>query len=84
MISNTFRYVGNVSIKLRVADKLVDITSHNTGTENLQRSFCKFVTNNLVPADDLPQFIDMEKSIDGTTWEPALIGKIPISGREWS
>lgn len=83
-VNNTFKYKGNVVIKLNINGKIVTLENHNTGTENLQRSFCKFVTNNLVPADDLPQFIDLEKSTDSTEWEPALISKLPISGREWS
>lgn len=81
---DTFHYQGNVSISLIIKDKVVKLDGHNIGTEALKKAFCKFLTNNLVASDDLPQYIDLESSSDSITWESILLSKVPITGREWA
>lgn len=80
-------YVGNVNLKLKVNDKIININQHNKGLPALQRAFCNFLTGNDITNEDVPQFIDLRYSIRGqddfNKNNTMLLNKLPLTGRSW-
>ena len=80
-------YVGNVNLKLKIKDKIIDISNHNTGLPALQRSFCSFLTGNIITNEDVPEFIDLRYSVHGLNdFKPTqtmLLNKLPLTGKSW-
>lgn len=80
-------YVGNVSFKLKIKDKILEYANHNKGLPALQRAFCNLITGNRITNTDIPQFMDVRFSTDnGETYPPEnslLLNKLPLSGKSW-
>lgn len=77
-------YTGNVSVKLLINDKVVEINDHNLGLPYLMKAFAKFVTGNYSGESDIPQFLDLRKFVDTEgvqEWETSLNQRVPLSGR---
>lgn len=83
-ITNLF-YVGNVSIKLKINDKIVNIENHNRGLLALQRAFCDFITGNTITNESVPQFMDLRCSVQGANNfnTSLLLNKLPLTGKSW-
>lgn len=80
-------YVGKVSFKLKIKDKIVEVSNHNRGLPALQRAFCNLVTGNRITNTDIPEYMDVRYSTDGGETFPAentiLLNKLPLSGKSW-
>lgn len=82
MLQNDFNllYKGNVKLKLKIKDKLIELDVKNAGLPALQLAFCKFVTGNTTTAADIPCYIDLRKQIVGS-YLSILFGRMPLSGK---
>lgn len=80
-------YVGNVKFKIKIGDKIVEVSNHNKGLPALQRAFCNFLTGNDITKEDVPQFMDLRYSPVGTDnfskSNTLLLNKLPLTGRSW-
>lgn len=80
-------YVGKVSFKLKIKDRIVEYANHNKGLPALQRAFCNLITGNRITNTDVPQFMDVRYSLDGGATFPTensiLLNKLPLSGKSW-
>lgn len=78
------KYIGEVNVKLKINDKIVNLSTHNSGTPNLQRAFCKFVCGNTITVEDIPQFLDLRKSSDEFENEQScLLNRVALTGKSW-
>ena len=78
-------YIGNVQLKLKIKDKIINISNHNTGLPGLKRAFCNFITGN-IHNSDLPQFMDLRIYTQNNGYSPKntlLINKLPVTGKSW-
>lgn len=76
-------YKGNVKVSIKIKDKIFEIKSHNSGLPALSRSFCKFITANGTTEEDIPQYLDLRYSDDGTSYTTCLISRVHLSGKSW-
>jgi len=49
--TTSFGYKGMVNLKLKIKDKVINISQHNTGTNYLFKSIYKFLTGNYEKPD---------------------------------
>lgn len=75
-------YVGHVSLKLKINNRIIEIDNHNKGLPALQRAFCNFLTGNDITHEDVPQFIDLRKK-EGEVYSTVLLNKLPLTGKSW-
>lgn len=78
-------YVGNVNLKIKINNKIIDISQHNKGLPALQRAFCNFLTGNDITNEDVPQFIDLryKGNNDFGRNNTLLLNKLPLTGKSW-
>lgn len=80
-------YVGNVSLKIKVKDKIIKVDNHNKGLPALQRAFCEFITGNIITNESVPQFMDLRyKNHNETDWRNStsiLLNKLPLTGKSF-
>lgn len=78
-------YVGNVTLKLKIKDKVVTLSQHNRGLPALQRAFCNFLTSNTITNEDVPQFLDLRYKGNNNFGKDntMLLNKLPITGKSW-
>ena len=80
-------YVGKVSFKVKIKDKIIEVSNHNKGLPALQRAFCNLVTGNRITNTDIPEYMDVRFSTDNGETFPAentiLLNKLPLSGKSW-
>ena len=69
-------YIGDVTVKLHVGDKVVELEKHNTGLPLLRKTLCK-----------LPQFLDLQYNAnpslpdDAKIWVTYLSSQISLTGK---
>ena len=81
---STFIYEGQVKIKLKIKDKIVDIyDNHNAGLPGLSRMFAKCVVSATISISDTPQYLDLRvsSSDDWSSSTSCLYNKISLSGK---
>lgn len=85
--NTTLSYRGDVKLKLIVGNKIIEVDRHNSGTLDLMKSICKYLTGNGVPQYETPQFLDLRRqSTSGDTdWDTYLTRQISVgtSGRSY-
>lgn len=81
-MTNLF-YNGFVSVSIKINDKLINLSNHNSGLPTLNRSFCNFITGNTTTIEDIPEYIDLRYN-NGESWESILISRIHLSGKSWT
>jgi len=78
-------YRGEVTVNMRIGNKIITIGRHNEGTIDLFKAFAKFLTNNAVQREDTPQFLDLQYQTDGGEWKTMLIkDSISIEAAIWT
>lgn len=77
-------YKGSVKVKIKINNKYYTVYNHNSGTEYLQKSFCKFLTGNYGGEPDIPQLIDLRRQ-DPTysQWTTCLNQEIGLTGKTY-
>lgn len=85
-ISSAIPYKGRATIKIRIKDKIIEISNHNNAQFLLKKMFVQFMTGNILgeynASAKVPQFIDITKQ-DGANWNSVLVSPVPISSREY-
>lgn len=78
-------YSGFVDVKIKIGNKVVNLSKHNAGTDNLFLLFAKMLTNNSFAATDTPQFLGLDYKGDSTggEWKTFLAKQISLSGKEY-
>lgn len=92
MNETILNYVGDVTVKLKVGDKIFKLEKHNTGLPLLRKTICKFLTGNYSGPEELPQFLDLwynadpSLSSESKVWVTYLSSQISLTGKvyEWS
>lgn len=77
MNKTSFSYMGNVTLTIKVGDKLVELNNHNAGTTLLMKSFAKFLSGNYSGISDIPELLDIRDSNGASI----LSSLIPLSGK---
>lgn len=81
-MKTSFKYIGDVVFKLKIKDKIITTSKKNSGTIDLSKLFAKFISNNSIDAEELPQFLDLRKN-EENVYSSILSSKIPLSGRNY-
>ena len=79
-------YKGIVQIKLKIKDKIINLTTKNNGTDYFKKAFCKFLTGNYGGNPDIPQMLDLRKKIEDSSvvkWVTCLNQEIILSGKSY-
>ena len=85
-MSNTMNiaYQGNVNVKLVIGGKIINIESHNEGTDFLKKSICKFLSGNYGGEADTPQSLDLrEYDAEAEKWITCLNQEILLTGKKY-
>lgn len=78
--TTNINYVGNVTLKVKIKNKVITLKNHNAGLDYLMQSFAKFITGNYEGDRDIPKYIDLRTSADnGSTWVTCLTKTLPLS-----
>lgn len=86
MNETSLGYKGIVQIKLRIKDKIVDLTIKNNGTDYFKKAFCKFLTGNYGGSSDIPQMLDLRRKVEEASvekWTTCLNQEIILSGKTY-
>ena len=78
-------YQGNVELSWIINGKRVSTFSHNEGLPALQESFCRIMTGNYRGKTDIPQYLDLRRSVNsGVTYSSMLkTSRLPLTGASW-
>lgn len=80
-------YRGNVTVKLKIKDKVFSYQAHNEGLPALFESFARIMSGNYRGECDIPKYIDVRKLVEGTenTYLSYLtLNRLPLTGSSWS
>lgn len=78
--TTNMNYIGNVTLKLKIKDKIITLKNHNAGSDYLMQSFAKFITGNYEGDRDIPKYLDLRTSANnGSTWTTCLTQTLPIT-----
>lgn len=87
MNETILNYIGDVTVKLHIGDKIVELEKHNTGLPLLRKTLCKFLTGNYEGPHELPQFLDLQYNAnpslpeDAKIWVTYLSSRISLTGK---
>lgn len=86
LIRSAVPYEGNVTVKIRIKDKVVDINGHNQAEYLLKKLFTQVITGNVVGQYNAlaktPQFLNISKQTNGE-WESILISPVVFTSKEY-
>lgn len=80
--TTSFGYKGMVNLKLKIKDKVINISQHNTGTNYLFKSIYKFLTGNY-EKPDIPTYLDLREEVQNT-WISRLNTDIRLSAGNYT
>lgn len=87
MNETILKYIGDVTVKIKVGDKVITLDNHNNGTPLLNKIICKFLTGNYGGIHEVPQYLDLKYnsnpalSEESKTWETYLSTQIALTGK---
>ena len=92
-VSTNTEYKGDVTLKLKLKNKTIEIRKKNRGLLTLSRAFALYISNNSSKEDYIPQFIDIQwieypnqvsNIEDLSNWESFLLQPVSLSGLSYS
>lgn len=86
LIRSAVPYEGKVTVKIRIKDKIVDVSGHNQAEYLLKKLFTQIITGNVVgqynASAKIPQFLNISKLTDGE-WKSILISPAVFTSKEY-
>lgn len=88
-VSTNSQYKGDVTLKLKLKNKTIELKKKNKGLLTLSRAFALYISNNTDKDNYTPQFLDLQwleypsqvSNIENlSNWESFLLQPISISG----
>lgn len=64
---NTMIYSGNVSLRIKIKDKIIEINNHNSGLPAFFRGFAKVMAGYDLTVTEKPAYIDLQYKATGET-----------------
>lgn len=92
-VSTNTQYKGDVTLKLKLKNKTIELRKKNSGLLTLSKAFALYISNNSSKEDYIPQFIDLQwieypdqvsNIEDLSNWESFLLQPISLSGLSFS
>lgn len=92
-VSTNTEYKGDVTLKLKLKNKTIELRKKNRGLLTLSRAFALYISNNSSKEDYIPQFIDIQwieypnqvsNIEDLSNWESFLLQPVSLSGLSYS
>lgn len=77
-------YSGKVIVKLKIGDKVIQLSQHNAGTNILKMVFCKFLVNEDGVRNYVPQYVDLRYFDTNSGWITCLSKKASINERNYN
>lgn len=80
-------YLGNVTVKIKINDKIIKLEDKNAGLPLLRKNICKYLTGNYGGTSEIPQFLDLMYNADPSldedhkTWVTYLSNQISLTGK---
>lgn len=59
-VSTNTQYKGDVTLKLKLKNKTIELRKKNSGLLTLSKAFALYISNNSSKEDYIPQFIDLQ------------------------
>lgn len=88
MANNTnILYEGQVSLQIKIGNKLITIEDHNEGTYYLKKVFAMTMCGETIGAQHTPQYIDLmfcDPSAKVIEWKSILKQQLPLTGKFYS
>lgn len=87
MNETILNYIGDVTIKLKLGDKVITLENHNAGLPLLNKTICKFLTGNYGGPYETPQFLDLQYnanpslSEESKVWVTYLYSQESLTGK---
>ena len=88
-VSTNSEYKGDVTLRLKLKNKTIELRKRNKGLLTLSKAFALYISNNASKDDYVPQFIDLQwieypnqvaDIEDLDNWESFLLQPVSISG----
>ena len=92
-VSTNSEYKGNVTLRLKLKNKTIELRKHNKGLLTLSKAFALYISNNESKDDYIPQYLDLQwieypsqvsDIEDLNNWESFLIQPVSISGLSYA
>lgn len=72
-------YKGKIKLYINIGQKTIEIKAHNTGTDILKQSICRFLAGQYRGTCDIPSYLDVRNNSNVSV----LVNVIPLSGRSF-
>lgn len=86
LIRSAVPYEGKVTVKIRIKDKIVDVSGHNQAEYLLKKLFTQVITGNIIgqynAVAKTPQFLNISKLKNGE-WTSILISPAIFTSKEY-